>query len=738
MPQAGYIVFAWLFTGAVSMAAGRMLLARLRVSGLDRVEAAAFAFLAGSAVVSHVTFALAAAQLLYKGVMLAAGLAILAARWYWRPRPAGATRLAPLPRWAAIGAAVLGLPFAVLYLSNAMAPEISPDGTTYHLGLVARYYRERGFPAITTNMYANLSQGMEMLFLFAWPFGRHSAGALVHLNFLAALAALTVSYGRRHGFPPAGLGAALMVLVTPVMGIDATSAYNDVAVAAILFAIVYGARLWEESRSSGMLCLVGVLAGFAFAVKYTAFTGAVYAGGFLFAKLYRKPGELARAAAMAAGVAAIWIAPWMIKNAIVVGNPVSPFGNRIFRNPNIHVSFEQRYAAHMRNYGDLASKSEIPGEVTLRGAKLNGLLGPVFLLAPLALGAAFSREGRRALVAAALFTLPYAANIGTRFLIPGLPFWTLAMALALSRWRPALAVLALAHTVSSWPDAVKRHADPYAWTHRRMMWRASLRIEPEEQFLLENWPPIQVARMLDEVVPAGKRVFTFDAQAMSYTQRDVVVAHQSAYGERLERILWTPVIRELQPTRILRFALPGGPARRIRVRQTAAAGSPDQFLITEMRLFHGGRELARAGNWKLRAWPNNWDVRDAFDNSPVTRWASWERINPEMFVEVELPGAQAVDAVVIEAPDEHLDARPAVEWEDGEGRTHRMDRYQEHAGPPPIGMRRDAIREARAAGVHYLLIFEEGFGFEDYHSRQAQWGIRFVTARLGHHLYAIR
>lgn len=70
--------------------------------------------------------------------------------------------------------------YLAAYFTNAMTPERSPDGTAYHLGLVARYLREHGFRRITTNMYANLSQGVEMLYLFAFAFGRHSAAALVH------------------------------------------------------------------------------------------------------------------------------------------------------------------------------------------------------------------------------------------------------------------------------------------------------------------------------------------------------------------------------------------------------------------------------------------------------------------------------------------------------------------------------------------------------------------------------
>ena len=83
-----------------------------------------------------------------------------------------------------------------------MAPEISPDGSTYHLGLVGRYIRERGFHRITTSMYANLSQGVEMLFVPPFAFGRHSAAAMVHFAFLLALPLAIALYARRAGSTP--------------------------------------------------------------------------------------------------------------------------------------------------------------------------------------------------------------------------------------------------------------------------------------------------------------------------------------------------------------------------------------------------------------------------------------------------------------------------------------------------------------------------------------------------------
>jgi hypothetical protein len=125
------------------------------------------------------------------------------------------------------------------------------------------------------------------------------------------------------------------------------------------------------------------------------------------------------------------IAPWLLKNWIYLHNPVAPFYNRLFPNPFVLVSFEDTYRRMLSMY-ELKTRWQIPMQVTTYGS-LSGLLGPVFLLSPLGLSALRRREGRHLLLAALVFGANYFSNIGTRFLIPVLPFAALAMALALAQ-----------------------------------------------------------------------------------------------------------------------------------------------------------------------------------------------------------------------------------------------------------------------------------------------------------------
>src|SRR5262249_58592545 len=104
------------------------------------------------------------------------------------------------------------------------------------------------FEPVTSNLYASLPQGIELLFLSAFSLGGPSAAAVVHFLFLVDLTLLIICYGRRFQFPVPALVAAFLVFASPNIGWVATSAYNDVADAAIMFALFYLLQVWGQER----------------------------------------------------------------------------------------------------------------------------------------------------------------------------------------------------------------------------------------------------------------------------------------------------------------------------------------------------------------------------------------------------------------------------------------------------------------------------------------------------------
>ncbi|MBI5280695.1 MAG: hypothetical protein HY858_03355 [Candidatus Solibacter usitatus] len=728
MPKAVSILFGALFTVAVAYSLGALLVQQLKAP-FKREERPLFAFAAGSALLSLAMFLLAALHLVRDGVLLCAGAAALGAAWRLGAFRHEGERLPALPRaWAWLFWSLYAT-CATMCVLHAMAPEWSPDGSSYHLGVVAHYYRAHGFAKLTSNMYANLSQGVEMLFLHAWAFGRHSAAALVHCAFLLCLPLLMLRFGQRAGFPQAGAAAGLFTFLSPVMMVDGSSAYIDVAVACTLFALFY---LCEIDAPPA---LIGVLAGACYAMKYTAFLALAYVViRYAFKRRWRD-------LAVVVPAALVFILPWAARNWIWFGNPFSPLMNAWFPNPYVHVSFERDYGQWMRNYVGLESHWQLPLELTVRGQVLGGLLGPLFLLSPLALLGLRSGAGRRALAAAALFALPFGLNVGTRFLIPALPFVSFALAAGLPPI--ILPTLLSAHALLSFPDIPRNYCAPYAWRIADIPWRQALRIESGHSWLSEKFPQYRIARMVERAAGPDAMVFSFTPIAESYTSREIMVGFQSARGESIRDLILSALISDYQPTNQLEFTFPRQALKAVRVVQTAATGprlteSRDIWSIGEFRVAGRGQTIIPGPEWRLEARPNPWDVQLAFDNLPLTRWRSWEWIRPGMYVRAEFGRALVLDTVRLEASPDQYTVRLRVDGQTDAGEWKTLATEPVATGlPPPLGLRRTAIEEARRRGVTHLLVAEGDFGWEDFRQKAGLWGIQEAGAVDNVRLYRI-
>jgi Dolichyl-phosphate-mannose-protein mannosyltransferase len=677
--------FGAAFTIAVCLALGAVCFGKVLKQWPER-------FVTGAAILNLGVFFLCCVRLAYPAVLAASGAVILYL-WLNRERQ----RLFSLHKLNYL----LLLPFAayfILYFFNAMAPEASPDGSTYHLGLVARYLREHGFHPITWNIYASLSGAVEMLFAFAFAFGKHSAAAMVHFAFLVALAWQMFVYARRAGFPFLGACAALLVFASPLVGKDATSAYNDVALACAGFTLFSLLQAWGEGQSQKLLIPIGLVAGLAYAIKYTGGVGIAYAIAFVAWKSRR--GREVGPALIVALVAALVAAPWFLKSSLWVHNPVAPFFNHLFPNQFVTSWFEDDYRRYLSLYG-LTSRWQIPWAVTVKG-QLVGVLGPVFLLAPVALLALRRREGRQLLLAAAVFGSTYFANIGARFLIPVLPFVALAMMLGFAN-RALAAAVALMHAVLSWPVFIPRYALPGSWSIYEFPVRYAMRFRPAAEYLRSHLPDYEVDTMIDHVTEPDATIFTWRAIPEAYTSRRLLVEYESASNHLDSLILSTGFLRDWRPGWRAKFSFPRQSLLGFRLVQTAPGRS--QWRIHELRAFSGGAELPRTA-WRATAHPFPWGIESAFDGNPVTFWECGDALSAGSYVEANFPSSQTLDSVQIETSPNQPELRLQLYGETAPGNWTRL------GGEPDIFMaavpdlRRAAVAELKRRGIGYLLLFE--------------------------------
>jgi hypothetical protein len=416
-----------------------------------------------------------------------------------------------------------------------------------------------------------------------------------------------------------------------------------------------------------------------------------------------------------------------------VGNPLAPFFNSWFPNPNYHTGMERIYAELLRHYSGIKHYWQIPLELTLREGFDGGTIGPVFLLAPLALLACRLKTGRQLLCAALVFALPAYLNTGTRFLIPSLPFIALALGVGLAGVPAALPVLMLFHSLVSWPPILSTYCTPWNWRVQHMPVEAALRQDEPWTFILKNVEDVALKVPIEREVPKGERIFSFVGRAAAYLDRDVIVSYESTLGNLMQDILCAP--QGHKPDLVERFKFLPVTTRGVRVRSVNS--DPEFWTVAELRLRSEGRELPRSPDWRLSAAPNGWEVQLAFDNSYATRWSTWEATAPGASIQVDFPTPQRVDQVDLEcAPawKAHLQVEvlsPAGRW------VAITDTPDIERSEIIGGIRRAATRDIKALGIRYLLINEGDMVYSDMNKYPAFWGVTELAKANATHLYRI-
>jgi hypothetical protein len=340
------------------------------------------------------------------------------------------------------------------------------------------------------------------------------------------------------------------------------------------------------------------------------------------------------------------------------------------------------------------------------------------------------------LVAGAVFALPYFGNIGTRFLIPCLPFFALALAMALGSSGRVAALVVAAHAVLSWPPNHAWYAERHAWHMARVPLRAALRLETEHDYLSFRLPQYGIARMIEEKVPPDGKVLAIGGPAEAYTTREVLVGYQSARGNTMQQILWSPHAAHYRPTGRMRFRFPAAGVTAVRVVQTGRDLA--DWGVNELRFYRGEKELERSARWRLRAHPNPWDVQLAFDNSAVTPWRARQKVFPGMFIEADFGPPETLDSALIECACDIRNLALRLEGREPAGGwrilSAQVERFEVEAPP---WLRREAAAGIKTLGVDYLLIQDSDYYAEDFRAQASLWGLRLVGERNGARLYFI-
>ncbi|MBI4376030.1 MAG: phospholipid carrier-dependent glycosyltransferase [Elusimicrobia bacterium] len=324
----------------IATGSGRVLLRVLGLSDISESQKTLIGATVGFGLLSLGTFSLAAAGWLNAWSVFGM-LALLWIVGFFEMRAVvvslGANRnlLAERPLPSAL---ILGLLSLTLWM--CWVPPHQYDSLTYHLALPQLYLREGGLVVPGYSLYAYFPQNAEMLF---------SLALLMRSDLLAQMlmwlaTSLTVWWifemGKREAPLSAVLLSCLMICSHTAIMLLSSTVYIEPLLMLWQTAAVLSYLRWRQLSAANpqhrsWLILSAVFTGLALGAKYTAgFT----AGILFFLLLGRwlgrlKSGERAerfKDMALYAGIVAALFSPWLIKNAITVGNPFFPFFYKIF------------------------------------------------------------------------------------------------------------------------------------------------------------------------------------------------------------------------------------------------------------------------------------------------------------------------------------------------------------------------------------------------------------------------
>jgi hypothetical protein len=505
------------FTVAAAIAAGCLIAPRTSLP-------LAIRFTTGAALLSTDLFVLLALNAGYTSVFVALGLALIALALFRRP-VAGipVPELHPALTWffrAILGTAV------VFYFIYAIAPEIEPDAIGYHLGLVQGYLRTHSL-SHHVSFYEILPQGVDLLYAPAFAIGSRSAPKLVHFAFLLSIVPLIRHMGKEMGVSAAAAatGGALLFL-SPVAAIVGTSGYTDLALVASTVALCYLLARWQRESDSALLLLAGLNAGFSYAIKPTFGYVALAALGWV---CFRSNARIKSSLVFAAG-AAIPAFPWLLRASLMTGNPIAPMLNAWFPHDGLDASVDRDLLTYYSPFSTTFHWRSMLPDYTVSGGH-EALLGPAFLLLPLALFAARTKPGRKLLAYSLFLTIPFFTNTGTRFLMPAAAPAAIAIASVLPV--PAAAALVLIQAVGNLRPVTLALTSRYVRILPELPLRAALRIEPERDYVLRKVPAVWNDIVIHDSTPPGAKIFSFAPVVEGWLDRNALIFWQSAQGERI-------------------------------------------------------------------------------------------------------------------------------------------------------------------------------------------------------------
>jgi len=232
------------------------------------------------------------------------------------------------------------------------------DAVSYHLAAPKVYLEHQRIVYLPTDHHSNFPFTMQMLFLLGLMFDGFALANLIHFAtaVLTAAAILVIAH-KRLGHENGWVAAAVFA-TCPMAVWEAGAAYVELGFALFVLTAVGALIEFRITRETRWFVLASLLIGFALSVKTLALIPLAIMIGLLV--LWRIP---VRRFALFLLLAAAIGSPFYLKSWVVTGNPVYPFGYRLFGGRDWSAELAETYASEHRAFGQSAISTGVVDDV---------------------------------------------------------------------------------------------------------------------------------------------------------------------------------------------------------------------------------------------------------------------------------------------------------------------------------------------------------------------------------------
>ncbi len=229
--------------------------------------------------------------------------------------------------------------FLFLFVESILAftPPVARDVLIHHLAIPKLWIIHGGFYETPWAEYSYYPMNLSLLYLIPLYFGNDIIPNFIHLGFGVGTGALLYGYLNKRCGKLAGLLGALLFISLPIILRTTTTAYVDVGLVFLVTLSALAFIYWRDAeyKGNGWLLISAAAMGMALGTKYSALPAWFFLTltvSFIYSRDKGKQWKALQHGLIFFLVSLAVFSPWMIKNALLTGNPLFPLYKSFFSN----------------------------------------------------------------------------------------------------------------------------------------------------------------------------------------------------------------------------------------------------------------------------------------------------------------------------------------------------------------------------------------------------------------------